>query len=322
MNWSRFFIVGSAVFVFLCMLHAATFIFRPENIDHCINAIQAFEELPNHSIDILVIGSSHAWRGVDTRKLYDQYGLRAYNYGCNWQSLSTEELFLRNALHSQSPKVVLFETFRINDTFYDVDMDGEIYYTRSMPWTSERVRYIRRAFGRDVNRYIAYLFPLSQFHSGWDVLNERNFQHEKTYTKEFLLENRGYFKVDSNEAYPISIGRYIQNEQMLLDDMATGILEKLIQDCKERDVKLIFFTVPWQGSNYYHDALVEISRKHACDYIDFFEIYPQIGLDPAKDFADAGHLTDGGAEKISDYIGKYLIENYESLDWKNSEHGK
>lgn len=60
----------------------------------------------------------------------------------------------------------------------------------------------------------------------------------------------------------------------------------------------------------YHDAIRTLSAAYDCVYIDFFEFYEKIGINPTRDFADNGHLADTGASKLSDYLGTYLINNY------------
>ena len=44
-------------------------------------AIKTFHELPENSIDVIAYGSSHTWKGLNTMKMYEDYGIGAYNYG-------------------------------------------------------------------------------------------------------------------------------------------------------------------------------------------------------------------------------------------------
>lgn len=62
---------------------------RPTGDDVAIAGINAFHALPENSVDVIVYGSSHAWRNVNVNAMYDNYGIAAYNYGCNWQHLNT-----------------------------------------------------------------------------------------------------------------------------------------------------------------------------------------------------------------------------------------
>ena len=68
---------------------------RPLGDDVAIANVENFHKLPENSIDVIVYGSSHAWRNVNADEMYDKYGIGAYNYAANWQHLDTTWLFVR-----------------------------------------------------------------------------------------------------------------------------------------------------------------------------------------------------------------------------------
>ena len=82
---------------------------RPTGDDVAIDGINAFHDLPENSLDVIVYGSSHAWRNVNVNTMYDNYGIGAYNYAGNWQHMDTTWLFFHDSLRTQSPKVALIE---------------------------------------------------------------------------------------------------------------------------------------------------------------------------------------------------------------------
>lgn len=61
---------------------------RPLGDDVAIANVENFHKLPENSIDVIVYGSSHAWRNVNVNEMYDKYGIGAYNYAANWQHLA------------------------------------------------------------------------------------------------------------------------------------------------------------------------------------------------------------------------------------------
>lgn len=44
---------------------------RPTGDDVAIAGINAFHQLPENSVDVIVYGSSHAWRNVNVNEMYD-----------------------------------------------------------------------------------------------------------------------------------------------------------------------------------------------------------------------------------------------------------
>lgn len=39
----------------------------------------------------------------------------------------------------------------------------------------------------------------------------------------------------------------------------------------------------------------------------------------SADFCDKHHMTNSGATKVADYLGKYIVENYDVTDMRNVE---
>lgn len=76
-------------------------------------------------VEVLIVGSSHAYRGIDPR-LLDSKGIKAFNLGSSLQSPIQTELLLKKYLKQMNPKVVLFEvgykTFSSNGVEGAVDL--------------------------------------------------------------------------------------------------------------------------------------------------------------------------------------------------------
>ena len=69
----------------IAMLSYCGHLLDPDESETAMDAIKAFHMLDENSLEVIVYGSSHAWRGCDSMEMYRKYGLAAYNYGCNWQ---------------------------------------------------------------------------------------------------------------------------------------------------------------------------------------------------------------------------------------------
>lgn len=288
---------------------------RPIDCDICVDAIETFHKVPEDSLDVIGFGSSHMWRSLNAMEMYENYGIEAYNYGCNWQHLNTTLLFMQDAFRTQSPKVVLVECFRVNELLINVDLEGEIYYTSKLPATEERQEYLKQCFGNDIERYLSYYLPIYGFHDNWSNIGRPSFM-ESSSTYDFT-KTRGY--VDTIGQVPITLGDASTFVQNPLSGEAVALLDKMVALCEENGAKLIFYVTPYQGEWGYRDAMKTYAKEKECVFFDFFELAGEVGIDANTDFEDPGHTNTTGANKITNYLSKYIVENYEFVLVEKSE---
>lgn len=299
-------------------------VLRPIETDINVVNIETFQSLPKDSLDVILLGSSRMWRGINTMELYDKYGIGAYNIGCNWQHINTTNLFLHDALKRQTPKVVVIDATNAHLPLMDVDMDGEIYYTEKIPWSYTKYRCVRQYFGRGLERYFSYFVPLCAFHENWQNVSADNFNDENI-NVDFLKEKEN---VDENEFYrtmgfgntdivtKVKIKDYKEFEQRPFEKYATDVLDDIVNTCNQNNVKILFVTIPFEGESNYINAMDEYAKQKGCDYINLYAHIDEIGLNFDADFGDPSHLNTSGATKIADFIGAYMEEKYELTDFR------
>jgi len=62
------------------------------------------------NIDVLILGSSHAYRGFDTR-IFEQHNIKAFNLGTSAQTVVQTEMLVDRYLEKLNPKIVIYEVF-------------------------------------------------------------------------------------------------------------------------------------------------------------------------------------------------------------------
>lgn len=81
---------------------------------------EEFYQLPKgDTLDILFLGSSHAYRGFDPQLLEDWWGIKSFNLGSSGQTPLTSLHVLQNAIQHQRPKMVVLELYFY--TFLEAD---------------------------------------------------------------------------------------------------------------------------------------------------------------------------------------------------------
>lgn len=309
-------IVGVIVTVVLIAygVNKLGYLLRPVNTDIAISTIDTFHDMPENSFEVIGYGSSHMWRGMSAMELYNKYGIGAYNYGCNWQNINTTQLFLEDSLKTQSPKVALIETFNVDSLKYDTNIDGEIYYTTAITEGKDKQRYLKQCFGEEKERYLSYYMPLCAFHDNWVNITNVSFT---SYPFDFY-KTMGF--VGGDAVTPITIPDQSNAEQYSLSDLSLQTLDNIVNICKENNIDIVFYTAPWQGTYGFSDAMKMYASNNGCVYFNLFDYIDEIGIDANTDFSDEGHLNSAGSEKVADFLGNYLINNYDLTDFRNVEN--
>ena len=292
------------------------YILRPTDTDSSYRKIQSFYEMPDDSFEVMIFGSSHAFTSINPMELYNQYGIGAYNCGTNWEKINTTKLFLNDSLQSQTPKLVLIETFYADSVLKDQNMNGEIFYTRFLRNSEAKRSFLKQCFENDIERWVSYYIPIYAFHDNWISITQTSFTSMYTSTDrsiENYKQNMGFSP--SNRVTEIKTPNTSPKQKKFTQD-AVSELDEIIEMCREKNIDILFFTAPYERGYSYSDAMIEYAKKNGYPYINLFDHMDEIGIDPKTDFKDTGHLNTNGAAKVTSFIGDYIDQNYDLTDMR------
>lgn len=104
-------------------------------------------------------------------------------------------------------------------------------------------------------------------------------------------------------------------------EYAMGYLDKLRELCKEKGIQLILMKAPSLSPRWYEEEnaqVAEYAKKYDLPYINFYDLLKETGIDFETDTYDGGlHMNLSGADKLSEYLGKILREDYALEDHRN-----
>ena len=73
------------------------------------NPVRNFYDLPQDTVDVLIIGTSHAGMNISTKTLWNEYGIAGYRFWGSIQPIWNSYFYLQEALKYQNPKVVVID---------------------------------------------------------------------------------------------------------------------------------------------------------------------------------------------------------------------
>lgn len=249
-----------------------------------------------NDVDILFLGSSHAYRGFDTR-IFSGQGLKTFNMGSTSQTPLNSYYLLEKYLDQMHPKLIVFEVYPVLlgedgiESFFDLVINLPL--SREMAEMAVAVKNphaINSLLGVTLGRVRKPLAKYSQH----DVKNEQ-------------YVSGGYCQSFASE----STVKSIISKKIEVDKSQVHYLSEIIRLSKSKNIPIVLVTQPIQKeylksiTNY--DAVSKtvssIAGAENVKYIDYNKV---ISLDSAKDFLDKDHLSQSGVEQFDAYLLKDL----------------
>ncbi|MGN0426194.1 MAG: SGNH/GDSL hydrolase family protein [Agathobacter sp.] len=279
--------------------------------------VAEYYEQENKDFDVLFVGDCEVYENFSPAELWKEYGINSYIRGSAEQYIWQSYYLLEDSLRYHTPKVVVFniQSLQFNES------QSEAYNRMSlegMKWSKSKVDAIHASMKEEEN-FIDYVFPILRYHSRWSELSWDDVKYMFQSPK---VSFNGYFmRVDTKAAENVPAGRPLADYSF--GENAWKYLDMMRQLCEENGIQLVLIKAPslypyWYPE--YDEQVVEYANEYGLPYINFIELADEIGIDYTTDTYDAGlHMNLSGAIKLSDYLGKVLVEEYNVPDRRNDK---
>jgi len=289
----------------LLALILLTRLLTPKQHDYGATWGHFLQEEPD-SVDVLFLGSSMVYCDVVPALFWQESGLTAYVMAGPEQTIPISACYLREALKTQSPRVVFLELTGVFFSRYTGFTKTNI---GQMPWGRERLAATFREAEPELRAGL--LFPLYFYHDRWRELTRDDFQIALT----------GYGP-DPMAGYTF-LGEYdpdvAVHDRVFDQSKAAGenrrrnerVLAEVCALCREKGITPVFYVSPTMGR--VPADLLEPLKEYAAGLdgafvLDCNEYSAQIGADPSRDYYDDVHLNAAGAEKFSRFLARWLSD--------------
>jgi len=193
-----------------------------------------------------------------------------------------------------------------NEAYNRMTLDG-------MRWSASKVRSIYASMLED-EEFLDYLFPILRYHTRWSELTSEDFTY--LFRKDRVTYEGYYMRVDvkaaENVPRPKRLGNYDFAEYPL------SYMDKIRELCEKEGIELILIKAPSLYPHWYDEwdaQVVAYAQEYDLPYYNMLKNSDEIGIDFSTDTYDGGlHMNLSGAEKLSDYFGKILVEAHDIPD--------
>lgn len=294
-------------------------VFSFKNLDSVFK-VKMFYQQEENTVDVLVLGSSHIYQGLNTAVLWREYGYAAYALCGAAQPVWNTYYYLEEALKTQTPKVIILDTYMLHLSDEYGDTSYAIKNTYGLRWSKTKIDAIKASFDTEETGR-QYFLEVLQYHSKYSDLNKTDFYPYHA-NKSMYENHKGFYCYFRSEA----VNENDLSQATHLTELTPKVEEyyrKIIELAKSRNIPIIVTAIPFAAENYHQgffNTAQVIAAEYGVPFYNFLSDYKdEVGINYATDFSDSQHLNHLGNTKITRFFGNLLKNNYEVPDRRGDE---
>lgn len=302
------------LFILVILLNTIGGLYEYTEKNSCKKKWEGFYSKDRNSIDLLILGNSHAACGINPSIIEERLGLSSYNLATSSQDISQTYYFLKEALKYQDIKYLIIDSSML--LYHPIEKNRTIYYASSdyMRFSINKLSMVNDLFSGKDKIYALLPFTRGRLALHDPELLSSNYRYfkrgyqQKTYKGFSPIAN--YLDETRNAQYKTVAYDEIKFISPEVDNIENQYLSKIKDLCRENGVTLKFITVPMlenfnnrvqYDKNY--DEVSQVLEKSEISFTDFnmnndFNRF-EFGNDV---IGNNQHLNYKGAEKFTDIL--------------------
>jgi hypothetical protein len=269
--------------------------YRICSVGHMYSRIKEVKNTKN--IDVLFLGSSHAYRGFDTR-IFKSNSLSSFNLGSRAQTPIQTRVLLRRYINDLNPKLLIYEVYPLTLVTIDgvessldiISNDKNDFYSFEMALNMKNMKTF--------NTFL-YAFNRDFFNLNASIV-EKKIKKDDVYIKGGYVQKKikKYFvnKVESKK-------RWFFDKKQLLEFNKISLL------LKEKNKKVIFVYAPITSNLYNSYTNNKEFDKLIKSYGKYYNFNELMRLNDTLHFFDSNHLNQKGVELFNKSLIGLLKKN-------------
>lgn len=297
------------IMVFLLLFGLTTEILKDKRIEGEYNPttkVRGFYAEEKNTLDFVFVGSSQVYADISPAVLYRDFGMTSYDFCANEQPMWISYYYIKEALKRQNPKAIILDVFTMYGADYEEEGVNHINLD-DLPLSLNKIKAIRDSVPKELRS--SFYFEIAKYHTTWEGLDEAKFNATFKRGKDPM---KGYSPFVNEADYENGAKAEVVNQTECeeLPERAKEWLLKIIELTKKENVPLVLIKTP--NGNAERQKLYNSVAKLAEE-----EKIPFVNMNTV--FDGEAHINVMQAEKVTQYIGQYLSDNYEFADKRGME---
>ncbi len=233
------------------------------------------------NVDVLVLGSSHAYRGFDTR-IFNSNGLKVFNLGSSSQTPLQTKLLLDRYLNLLNPKLVIYEVYP--GSFCADGVESAIDLVTNSEYGFDT--FLMTVKLHNIKVFNTFLFAFYR-----QILDlNAGFIEERLKEKDFYIKG-GY--VEKQTEYLLRKETFGINEWKVNPNQFE-LFKSILETFKARDIKFVLIQAPITKelyNSYTNNHEIDLIFNELGQYYNFNHL---MELSSDQYFYDSNHLNQNG----------------------------
>ena len=293
----RRFLINSVLFSLFATIFYIL-VFMAKNVRSCVGCyghlfsrVKDAEKIKNP--DILFIGSSHSYRGFDTR-VFQKHGIKAFNLGSSSQTPINSKVLLKQYLDKINPKMVVIEAYAGTISADGVESSLDLL-------SNNKIDINAFNMALEVNKFQTYNTLLYGYFRQVFGLN-KNFEEAQVQNESTYIKGGGYveskFKKNPLKEEPV--------EKWNINPKQIAALKENIDYLKSKNISYIIVQAPITEKLYKSKT----NNKEVDSLLSTFGNYKnfqgEIKLNDTLDFYDSNHLNQEAVVRFNEKFIEYF----------------
>ncbi|MGN1019634.1 MAG: hypothetical protein ACI4O7_04610 [Aristaeellaceae bacterium] len=314
--WLR---AGCFALLAAAMLSYANYVLTPKHDYGICSMVNLYLQEPD-SMDVLAIGTSLTYAGVNTNVLWEEYGIAAYDLCSAEQPFWVSYYVLREALKTQHPRLILLDAKPATYTRDYSSRGRTILSTYGIAGPENRIGAIL-ACAETPREALGYILGLPEVHSNYQSLTLEDFRLPpgnggRGDAWKGFIETDG---VEAHERPSLVFSSVRRNMNARQEEYARKIFEL----ARQEGIELMLIGMPnpdYAYDHMYYNALWAVAEEYGFSGINYNDPTLRYGLRYSSDFADWQHLNVKGSVTFSRRLGADLADRYDLPDRRGDAH--
>lgn len=268
-------------------------------------------------IDVLCVGSSHAFQSIIPAQMYAEKGYSSYVLAGGSRAPWQDYYYIKEALKDQSPKLIVLDVYKAGgsqavEAYHDYETVNNLLET---PLSINKIRAV----------------AVSRADSKLDILLRFPYIHDKfsgfprpTIDKFYGNRNTLFGYDLQTDVEPGSIPQSVRGVTGTapINSKNEKYLRKIIEYSQKNGINILLANTPWpqidEEGQMYFNYIGKLAKEYNVPFLDGNLYWDEIGIDWSTDRNDKhGHLNYSGATKYTHWLDEYISEHYDIADHRN-----